>query len=111
MIFVTLGTNDKSFVRLLKAVEDCVRSGVIQEKVVVQAGYTQYESDCMEIFDYIEGDATVFERGPLEKLADEGQLMSYMHRGYWQCMDNKREMDILEAHLRNGTAPWKKWEN
>lgn len=63
-----------------------------------------------EIFDYIEGDTTVFERGPLEKLADEGQLMSYMHRGFWQCMDNIREKDILEKLLEGGKAPWKKWE-
>ncbi|MBR2670078.1 MAG: hypothetical protein IKE36_09845 [Solobacterium sp.] len=56
MIFVTLGTNDKSFARLLQAVEDCVHKGIIQDKVVVQAGYTKYTSDCMEIFDYIERD-------------------------------------------------------
>jgi glucose-1-phosphate cytidylyltransferase len=63
-----------------------------------------------KIFDYIEGDDTVFERGPLEELADEGQLMSYMHRGFWQCMDNIREKNILEKLLEGGKAPWKKWE-
>ena len=57
----------------------------------------------------IEGDNTVFEKDPLEKLAKEGQLMSYMHNGFWQCMDNKREMDMLEKYLSTGTAPWKKW--
>lgn len=62
-----------------------------------------------EIFDYIEGDNTVFEREPLEKLAEEGQLMSYMHRGFWQCMDNVRERDLLEKLLANDKAPWKKW--
>lgn len=72
----------------------------------INAGYMVLQP---EIFDYISGDDTVFERAPLEKLADQGELMSYMHHGYWQCMDTKREMDILEAHLRNGTAPWKKW--
>ena len=46
-----------------------------------------------------DGDATVFERGPLVKLVEEGQLMSYMHKGYWQCMDTRREKDILENHL------------
>ena len=35
--------------------------------------------------------------------------MSYMHKGFWQCMDNKREMDMLEKYLATGTAPWKKW--
>lgn len=63
-----------------------------------------------EIFNYIEGDDTVFERGPLEKLAEEGQLMSYMHRGFWQCMDNMREKNMLEKLLEGGRAPWKKWE-
>ena len=74
----------------------------------INAGYMVLQP---EIFDYIEGDSTIFERTPLEKLAEQGQLMSYMHCGYWQCMDNKREKDILENHLRNGTAPWKKWED
>ena len=74
----------------------------------IHAGYMVLEP---EIFDYIEGDQTVFERDPLESLADEGQLMSYMHKGFWQCMDNKREMDILEKLLEAGKAPWKKWED
>ena len=64
-----------------------------------------------EIFDYIEGDDTVFEREPLEKLADEGQLMSYLHKGFWQCMDNIREKELLEKLLEGGKAPWKKWND
>ena len=72
----------------------------------INAGYMVLNP---EIFDYIEGDDTVFEKEPLEKLAKEGQLMSYMHKGFWQCMDNKREMDMLEKYLATGTAPWKKW--
>lgn len=63
------------------------------------------------IFDYIEGDKTIFEREPLERLADEGQLMSYMHKGYWQCMDTKREKDMLENLWESGKAPWKVWED
>lgn len=63
------------------------------------------------IFDYIEGDNTVFEREPLEKLAEEGQLMSYMHKGFWQCMDNIREKNQLEKLLETGNAPWKKWKD
>mgnify|MGYP000320360492 CR=1 FL=1 len=58
----------------------------------INAGYMVLNP---EIFDYIEGDNTVFEKEPLEKLAKEGELMSYMHKGFWQCMDNKREMDML----------------
>lgn len=72
----------------------------------INAGYMVLNP---EIFDYIEGDDTVFERKPLEKLAQQGELMSYMHRGYWQCMDTKREMDLLENRWQSGQAPWKKW--
>ena len=72
----------------------------------INAGYMVLEP---EIFDYIEGDATVFERDPMEKLVEEGQLMSFLHKGFWQCMDTKREMDTLEKYLENGVAPWKKW--
>jgi len=61
------------------------------------------------VFDYIEGDQTVFEKEPLEKLAEEGQLMSYMHRGFWQCMDNIREKQLLEKLIDNKKAPWIKW--
>ena len=53
----------------------------------------------------------VFEKEPLVKLSEQGELMSYMHKGFWQCMDNKREMDLLEKLLKNGKAPWKKWED
>ncbi len=74
----------------------------------INAGYMVLEP---EIFDYIDGDDTVFERRPLERLAEEGQLMSYMHRGFWQCMDNKREMDMLEKLLATGEAPWKRWSD
>lgn len=74
----------------------------------INAGYMVLNP---EIFDYIAGDNTVFERDPLERLAAEGQLMSYMHKGYWQCMDTKREKDVLEELLSSGKAPWKKWED
>lgn len=74
----------------------------------INAGYMVLQP---EIFDYIEGDHTVFERAPLERLAADGELMSYMHKGYWQCMDTRREKEILDAHLERGTAPWKKWQD
>lgn len=74
----------------------------------INAGYMVLNP---EIFNYIEGDKTIFEREPLERLANEGQLMSYMHRGFWQCMDTKREMDVLESMLIKGIAPWKRWED
>ncbi len=75
---------------------------------LVNAGYMVLEP---KIFDYIEGDDTVFEREPLERLAAEGELMSYCHRGFWQCMDTKREMDLLNRCLETGMAPWKKWKD
>ena len=53
----------------------------------------------------------MFEREPLERLAEEGELMSYLHKGFWQCMDNKREMDLLNALIDSGHAPWIKWES
>ena len=56
MILVTLGTQDKSFVRLLKAIDREIKKGNIKEKVVVQAGYTKYKSKNMEIFDLISKD-------------------------------------------------------
>lgn len=56
MILVTLGTQDKSFVRLLKALEKAIQKGEIKDKVCVQAGYTKYESDCMEIVDFVDMD-------------------------------------------------------
>ena len=74
----------------------------------INAGYMVLNP---EIFDYIEGDETVFEKQPLEQLAMKGELMSYMHKGFWQCMDTKREMDKLEKYLQKGIAPWKKWED
>ncbi len=63
-----------------------------------------------EIFNYIEGDHTVFEKEPLQRLAAEGQLMSYYHDGFWQCMDTQREMQYLEKLWQSGKAPWKIWE-
>jgi glucose-1-phosphate cytidylyltransferase len=63
-----------------------------------------------EIFDFIDGDNTHFEKEPLERLAGEGQLMAYRHTGFWQCMDTIREKQILENYWQSGNAPWKTWE-
>lgn len=64
-----------------------------------------------EIFDYIEGDSTVFEKEPLQKLAQDGQLMSFYHDGFWQCMDTQREKMKLEKLWEIKKAPWKVWDN
>lgn len=72
----------------------------------VNAGYMVLEPS---VFDLIEGDDTVFEKGPLEELVAQRELMSYIHEGFWQCMDNAREKAMLEKLLATNTAPWKKW--
>lgn len=73
----------------------------------INAGYMVLEP---AIFDYLDGDNCVFERKPLEALATKGELMSYLHEGFWQCMDNIREKNLLEKLLLEGKAPWKLWE-
>ena len=84
------------------------REKKIADGALINAGYMVLNP---EIFDYIDGDSTVFEREPLERLAAAGELMSYNHRGFWQCMDTKREMDRLEELWASGHAPWKIWED
>ena len=82
------------------------REKSMMDQAQINAGYMVLNP---EVFDYIENDNTVFEQEPLERLAKEGQLMSYLHRGFWQCMDNKREMDLLEQMIQLEQAPWIKW--
>jgi glucose-1-phosphate cytidylyltransferase len=62
-----------------------------------------------EVFDYVEGDATAWEREPLEGLARDGQLMAYRHESFWQCMDTLRDKKLLEELWQDG-APWKTWD-
>lgn len=62
-----------------------------------------------EVFDYVEGDETMWEKSPMETLAREGQLMAYKHPGFWQCMDTLRHRKILEDLWDGGQAPWKNW--
>lgn len=59
------------------------------------------------IFDFITDDTTLLEREPLEKLAENRELMVYQHQGYWQCMDTLRDKASLEELWTNGRAPWK----
>lgn len=74
----------------------------------INAGFMVLEP---KIFDYLDGDSCIFERKPLEQLAAEGELMSYTHKGFWQCMDTKREKDDLEKMWESGQAPWKVWKD
>ena len=59
-----------------------------------------------KILDYIEDDATVFEKKPMEKLIENKQLKAFQHSGYWQCMDNLRDKMNLEKIWNSGNAPW-----
>lgn len=61
------------------------------------------------IFDYIEGDSTVFEKDPLERLARENMLTAFRHQGFWQPMDTIRDKNVLEDLWSSGKAPWKIW--
>lgn len=62
-----------------------------------------------EVLDYIEGDDTMFEAEPLEKLAIEEQLAAYKHKGFWQCMDTLRDVELLEELWQSKQPPWKVW--
>ena len=78
----------------------------LSDGALINAGYMVLEP---AVFDLIDGDDTVFEKEPMEKLVSMGELMSYCHKGFWQCMDNVRERDMLERLYAHNTAPWKKW--
>ena len=93
VIGVTLGTG--------------VGSGIILDGKIVNGGFMVLEPG---VFDYIEGDDTVFEKAPLEQLAKDGQLMVYRHDGFWKCMDTQRDKMQLEQMWQEGNAPWKLWK-
>ncbi len=73
----------------------------------INAGYMVLEPD---VFNYLTDDTCVFERTALVELANKGELMSYIHHGFWQCMDNIREKNMLENLLALNKAPWKRWD-
>lgn len=74
---------------------------------VINGGFMVLEP---EVFEFIDGDETVFEKDPIERLAKAGQLNAYRHNGFWRCMDTKRDKEKLEAMIESGEAPWIKWE-
>lgn len=74
---------------------------------VINGGFMVLEP---EVFEFIDGDETVFEKDPIERLAEAGQLNAYRHNGFWKCMDTKRDKEKLEAMIESGEAPWIKWE-
>lgn len=73
----------------------------------INGGFMVFEP---AIFDYIDGDDTILERMPLEKLAEQNQLIAYKHDGFWQCMDSQKDKQVLEELWDGGNAPWKLWE-
>jgi glucose-1-phosphate cytidylyltransferase len=62
-----------------------------------------------QVIDYIDEDATIWERSPMERLAYEGQLSAFLHQGFWQPMDTLRDKQHLEELWQSGNAPWKVW--
>jgi glucose-1-phosphate cytidylyltransferase len=72
----------------------------------INGGYFVLEPN---VVDYIADDATVWEHEPLERLASEGELAAYKHRGYWQSMDTIRDKMVLEQDWASPSPPWKVW--
>lgn len=87
--------------------DDYVRS--FKEKPQVNQGWINGGFFVLspEVLNYIDNDQTVFEAEPLERLCAEGQLKTYRHDGFWQCMDTVRERDRLNKMWEDGVAPWK----
>ncbi len=75
---------------------------------LINIGFMVFEP---KLFDYIKDDSTVFEKGPLTRLVEEQQLVGYVHKGYWQCMDTLREKQHLEKLWDDGNAAWKVWND
>ena len=75
---------------------------------VVNGGFMVFQP---EIFNFIKGDDTVFEKEPLETVANKHELKAYKHNGFWQCMDTQRDKMHLEELWSSGKAPWKMWNN
>ena len=64
-----------------------------------------------EVFSYINaGDSTVFEQEPLKRMASEGRLYTYQHKGFWKCMDTLKDKIDLNNMCKAGTAPWVTWK-
>lgn len=83
------------------------REKSIDDGSMINIGFMVMES---KIFDFIDGDDTIFEQTPLKKLAELGELKAYKHMGFWQCMDTKRDHERLNDLWMKGEAPWKIWD-
>ena len=74
---------------------------------VINGGFMVFEPS---VFDLIEDDSTVFEKFPLQKMAELGELKGFSHKGFWHCMDTQRDKQQLEELWARGNAPWKIWK-
>lgn len=83
-----------------------------EEKPQIGEGWINGGFFVMEpgVSNYIDGDEAAWEREPMERLAADGQLVAYRHKGFWQCMDTMRDIRLLEKLWERGKAPWKVWE-
>lgn len=78
-----------------------------QDDDMINVGFMVFEP---ALFDYISGDDIIFEKEPMNGLVRDHQLMGYVHKGFWQCMDTLREKEKLERLWSTGQAPWKLWD-
>lgn len=78
-----------------------------EDGVVINGGFMVCEP---ELFDYLKDDSSILEQEPMRDLVNKGELMGYLHNGFWQCMDTQREKEKLEKLWASGEAPWKIWE-
>ena len=99
-----------------KGVLDVKKDGTIksfrekddEDGALINAGFMVCEPDVLK---YIKGDKTVFEKDPVVQIVKEGQADTYIHKGFWHCMDTKRDKDELEEMWASGEAPWKVWND
>lgn len=101
-----------------KGVVEVGKNGLIEafreksdiDDALINIGFMVMEPD---IFDYLEkyGDETPFEKEPLNNMVHNRELVGYVHKGYWQCMDTLREKEKLDKYWQSGKAPWKLWED
>lgn len=97
-----------------KGVLDISKDGAIrafrekdtEDGAIINAGFMVFNK---EIFSYLKDDSTILEQEPMRQLASDNQLMSFYHKGFWQCMDTQREKQKLEKLWSSGYAPWKRW--
>lgn len=97
--FGVLGMGEKDEVRAFREKRDVDGS-------LINGGFMVFNP---EVFSYLEDDTTVLEQEPMERLAEDGQLMAFRHYGFWQCMDTQRDKQKLEELWNSGKAPWRLW--